>query len=355
MMRRLRIPVSLAVLCLAAPAIAQQAGQDGSTHVVKAGETLNGIANRAGLPSKRIIEANDLKPPYSIRIGQKLIIPRGGTGSSPPVAAARTPTAAPASSAAPARQTSSLSDKDSYVVAPGDTLSSIAARAKIPRILIAEANGLPKPYNVRVGQKLMLPRTRHHTVKAGDTGFSVALDYGVPWEQIAIANGLEPNAHLVAGKVLLIPTLIDPPAPAANLNSSPAALAATSTAKFAWPVAGPVRRGFTARGAKNHHDGIDITPAKGTAVRAVAAGNVIFAQAEPEQFGNLVVIDHGGGWHSAYGSLEKITVKMGDKVSKGERVGLVGNTSVTRKMELHFELRKDGKPVDPVSQLPKRP
>ncbi len=354
-MGRLRIPVGLAFLCLAAPALAQQAGQ-GSTHVVKAGETLNGIANRAGFPTKRIIEANDLKHPYSIRIGQKLIIPRTGMVSSTPAPAQRTSTGSPTSSAAPARQSSSLTDRDSYVVAPSDTLSSIAARAKVPRILIAEANGLAPPYNVRVGQKLMLPRTKHHTVKAGDTGFSVALDYGVPWEQIAIANGLEPSARLIAGKVLLIPTLIDPPAPAAGTKAPPAAQAITPPAvKFAWPVSGPVRRGFTSRSAKDHHDGIDITAAQGTAVRAVAAGSVIFAQAEPEQFGKLVVVDHGGGWHSAYGSLDRITVKTGDKVTKGERVGLVGNTSVTRKTELHFELRKDGKPVDPVGELPKRP
>ena len=77
--------------------------------------------------------------------------------------------------------------------------------------------------------------------------------------------------------------------------------------------------------------------------------------ADPDQFGNLVVIEHGDGWHSAYGSLARITVKEGDPVKATERVGLVGDTSLTRKTELHFELRKAGKPVDPVDYLPARP
>lgn len=347
---RLLAPVGLALLLLAVPAHAEQADQ-ASRHVVKSGETLHGIANRAGLPSKRIIEANNLKPPYTIRIGQTLIIPRAGTATPAPSTRAAKPTSA----TAPAAQKSSLTDVDSYVVAAGDTLGGIAARAKIPRILIAEANGIAAPYNVRAGQKLMLPRTRRHTIKAGDTGFSIALDYGVPWEQIAIANGMEPNASLQAGKVLLIPTVITPPAAAATPPSPAPSASARPAPRFAWPITGPMRRGFTPRSSDSHHDGIDITAPRGTAARAVAAGSVIFAAPEPEQFGNLVVVDHGGGWHSAYGSLERITVKRGDKVTKGERVGLVGNTSVTGKTELHFELRKDGKPVDPIGELPKAP
>ena len=94
--------------------------------------------------------------------------------------------------------------------------------------------------------------------------------------------------------------------------------------------------------------------ADGTAVRAAAAGKVLFAGAEPRQFGNLVVVDHGQGWQSSYAFLSRITVKQGDEVRQGERVGLSGHTGRARGPELHFELRRDNRPVDPAGQLPAR-
>jgi len=330
-----------AALLLAPASLAALPPDKETVHVVGEGETLNGIANRAGVPRDRIIEANDLKPPYVVQIGRKLKIPRGSEGKAAERSIAARKTAS----------SDSLAMASSYVVQPGDTLGSIAIRAQIPRILIAEANGIADPYPVKVGQKLTLPRTRRHTVAEGETGFAIAYKYAVPWEQIAIANGIAEDASLPPGKVLLIPTIIAPPkAPAGTSTASTAA-----TPGFAWPLSGPIRRGFKPRGASDFHDGIDITANRGDAVRAVAAGKVIYARNDPDQFGNLVVVDHGDGWHSAYGSLDRITVKQGEDVTKGERVGLVGDTSLTRKTELHFEMRKGGDPVDPVKYLPARP
>lgn len=244
-----------------------------------------------------------------------------------------------------------------HVVQRGETLMGIAARAEVPRVLIAEANGLKPPYALRAGQKLRIPRTRRHKVASGDTGFSIALDFGVPWRTIAVANGLDPKATIRPGQVLLIPTVIAPPAEAEPVaaplaKAAPARAAATS--RFAWPLAGPLRRGFAARRRGDYHDGIDIRVAQGTVVRAVDDGRVLFAGEEPRQFGKLVVIDHGGGWHSAYGFLGRITVKRGERVGQGERVGLSGRTGLAKGPELHFELRRDNRPVDPLPHLPPR-
>lgn len=236
-----------------------------------------------------------------------------------------------------------------HVVQPGETLMGIANRAKVPRVLIAEANGLKPPYTVRAGQKLRIPRTRRHTVVRGDTGLSIALAYDVPWRTIAVANSIDPKAAIRPGQVLLIPTVIEPPKP----EPEPASAAAPAV-RFAWPLAGPIRRGFTARGRADYHDGLDIRAAQGTAVRAASAGRVIFAGEEPRQFGKLVVVDHGDGWHSAYGFLSRITVKKGDQVGQGERVGLVGRTGLAKGPELHFELRRDDRPVDPLPHLAER-
>lgn len=241
-----------------------------------------------------------------------------------------------------------------HVVKAGETLMGIAARAKVPRVLIAEANGLQSPYTLRAGQRLKIPRTRRHTVQRGETGFSISYSYAVPWSVIAVANGLDPEAPIRTGQRLLIPTIIDQPDPAESPSPTPFSPATTTTSRFTWPVAGPVRRGYTPRGQKNFHDGLDISVAEGTAVRAAAAGKVIFAGREPRQFGNLVVIDHGDGWHTAYGFLSRITVKKDEEVNRSERIGLVGHTGLAKGSELHFEVRRGERPVNPDSHMPAR-
>jgi murein DD-endopeptidase MepM/ murein hydrolase activator NlpD len=241
-----------------------------------------------------------------------------------------------------------------HIVKAGETLSGVAQRAGVPRILIIEANHLTSPFALRAGQKLTIPRTRHHTVGAGDTRFTIAYLYGVPWQDIAVASGIEPATPLKPGQKLLIPSVIATPLQAAVPASSGASAAATGL-NFIWPLVGNVRRGFTQRGrSASYHEGLDIPAPNGTAVRASAAGRVLFAGDEPRQFGKLVVVDHGGGMQSAYAFLSRITVKEGDPVSQGERVGLSGHTGQARGPELHFEIRRNNRPVDPARLLPTR-
>lgn len=243
-----------------------------------------------------------------------------------------------------------------HVVKPGETLGGIAARAEVPRVLIAEANGLRPPYILRAGQKLLIPRTRHHTVVAGETGFTIAYTYGVPWRDIAVANGLETGAALKPGQKLLIPTVLAAAAePAARPSIDTGLPVAAEAARFAWPLQGRVRRGFAPRSRANHHDGLDIRAPAGTAVRAAAGGKVLFAGEEPRQFGRMVVVEHDGGWQTAYAFLSRITVKAGDDVRPGERVGLVGSTGQAKGSELHFEIRRGVAPVDPAAHLPRLP
>jgi LysM repeat protein len=129
-----------------------------------------------------------------------------------PVASAQTPHKAPAKKAtkpAPKGENGIPLDEESiHLVRPGETLGGIAARAKVPRILIAEANGLKQPYSVHAGQRLILPRTRHHVVKDGESGFDIAYHYGVPLSSILVANGLKEGTKLKAGQKLLIPTML---------------------------------------------------------------------------------------------------------------------------------------------------
>ena len=245
-----------------------------------------------------------------------------------------------------------------HVVQPGETLGGIAARAEVPRVLIIEANGLKEPYALRAGQKLVIPRRRSHTVKDGETGFDVAMTYGVPWSAIAAANGIKPDAKLKTGQKLAIPTVSAKPvvsAPQPSISTEPeAGLPDTAAPAFAWPVQGKLRRAFiAAKQGQTGHDGIDILAPKGTAVRASAAGKVIFAGPGPDEYGLTVIVWHAGRWTTTYSYLDKITVKVGDTVKAGERVGLVGDTGLAEEPQLHFEVRRNKLPQDPARYLPK--
>ncbi len=246
-----------------------------------------------------------------------------------------------------------------HVVKPGETIGGIAERAEVPRVLIVEANRLKAPFAVKAGQKLVIPRRRSHTVKAGETGFDIAMDYGVPWDEIAAANGLKRGATVKPGQKLAIPTL------ASSAGAKPLAVATPSISvepakglpdtiapAFAWPVTGKLRRGFVAAGGKQPtHDGIDVLADEGTAVRAASAGEVIFAGPGPEEYGLTVIVYHSGRWTTTYSYLSKITVKVGDKVKSGERIGLVGQTGLASAPQLHFEIRRNKLALDPARYL----
>lgn len=231
-----------------------------------------------------------------------------------------------------------------HVVARGETLRTIARSTGVPAVVIAEANGLLENARVHPGDKLVIPRQQDHTVKRGETSFAIAYRYGIDWAQIAVANGLDPRAAVHAGQHLIIPAVIGPqlsPAPAPALPPL-----------FVRPIEGEVLRGWERRANGTGHEGIDFAAEDGDRVSAAAAGTVLFAGDEPTRFGKLVVLDHGNGWHTAYGNLSKVTVKTGDSVRAGERIGRAGHSGDAPRPQLHFEVRRGDKPVDPASLLP---
>ncbi|WP_420145101.1 peptidoglycan DD-metalloendopeptidase family protein [Sphingobium sp.] len=278
----------------------------------------------------------------------------------------------------------------SYVVKSGDTLRGIGNRTGAGSEAIARANGLPPPYHVRVGQTLSIPAGRYHLVAEGETGIAIAAAYGVAWRQIVEANGLEQPYILRRGQRLLLPgnaparapssmeqraaafrididdvlTGGQPAAPENGRTASasstpkplpsnvPAAQPARLSGSFDWPVRGTIlsRFGPGQSGAKNN--GIDIAAPIGTPIRASADGVVAYAGDKVAVFGGLVLINHGSSWVSAYGHASRVDVVRGQKVTKGQVIGLVGDTGYASKPKLHFELRKDRVPVNPMGQLP---
>ncbi|MGB9856672.1 MAG: murein hydrolase activator EnvC family protein [Dictyoglomaceae bacterium] len=126
--------------------------------------------------------------------------------------------------------------------------------------------------------------------------------------------------------------------------------------KLSWPVIGAVTSGFGMRrhpllgGAYMMHTGIDISADYGTPVRAVAPGKVIYADWYGG-YGKLVILDHGGEITTLYAHLSRIVVELGEQVSEGQVIGYVGSTGLSTGPHLHFEVRVDGRPQDPLPWL----
>jgi len=141
---------------------------------------------------------------------------------------------------------------------------------------------------------------------------------------------------------------------AAKIQAAQAASAGTgggspSAAGLVWPVLGPVTSPFGTRWGRTH-EGIDIGAPSGTAIRAAAAGTVIYA-GWLGGYGNLVVVDHGNGLATAYGHQSSVAAGTGQAVSQGQVIGYVGSTGHSTGPHLHFEVRVNGVPVDPLGYL----
>ena len=117
--------------------------------------------------------------------------------------------------------------------------------------------------------------------------------------------------------------------------------------RFPWPVSGRVLAIYCAAAGGGPNDGIKIAAPRGTAVRTIDGGTVAYAGNEVKGYGNLVLVKHPNGWISAYAHLDDLLVKKGDTVSAGQVIAKVGDSGGVSEPQLHFELRRGQKPVDP--------
>ncbi|GEO01454.1 hypothetical protein NSE01_32860 [Novosphingobium sediminis] len=140
----------------------------------------------------------------------------------------------------------------------------------------------------------------------------------------------------------------------AKLPAKPPAKREAGAPRLAWPTSGAViaRFGAPVKGLPNN--GIDLAAFAGMTVHAAAAGKVVFAGKEPERFGQLIVIDHGNSWVTAYAYLGKVLVKEGQTVKARQVVARIGKSGEAKRPGLHFELRKGTAPRNPALYLPIR-
>ncbi len=371
------------------------------TYKVKRGDTLSEIAQKFGVTVEDIIEENNLRPPYTIYVGQRLKIPVGKKGYK------------------------------YYRVKSGDTLSEIAQKFGVSVRDIIRANNLKKPYIIRVGQILRIPVKKStyrktdlsecsivHKVKPGDSIIKIAKKYHVWVKDIKKLNNLKSDT-LKVGQVLCIKRkvhisrkkakdskkttrfvkivekriVIHKVKPGENLsliakryNSSVSEIIKINKLKkpyiirpgqklkvpkkivkyierqklvrkkvnisFIWPVKGKIIKDFV----NNHtvrHLGIDIASDCDEPIRASEDGKVIYAGDSIKAYGNLIIIRHEKRLTSIYGHVGKILVRDGQYVKKGQIIGKTGKLNNSDTCGLYFEIRKNTEPINPLVFLGK--
>ncbi len=235
-----------------------------------------------------------------------------------------------------------------YVVKDKDTVDGLSRRYGVPSQTIIDRNNLKAPYTLKPGQQLAMPGARFVQDTYGEA----------PGTQTAAANpnapssvkreGLAPPPGSSSGEAPRSAAPAGEPTPLAGKSVS---VAATPPApKMSWPVNGKIVLPYgTTGGQKN--DGINIAAAKGTPVKAAEGGKVVYAGNEVAKMGNLLLIEHPGGYITAYGNNEELLVKKGDTVKRGQTIAKVGTSGGTPDPQLHFEVRRAGKTIDPTTVL----
>ena len=230
-----------------------------------------------------------------------------------------------------------------YIVQRGDTLYGIATAFGIDVRELARWNGLPDASALRVGQPLRVtpPTDTAATVIPVTPGGSTEVR-PLPAPGAAVTPTPLPPATAA-------PPAPPPPVATARIRARCETGVVASAPKWQWPAAGTVVDGFDAPRNK----GIDISGTEGAAVQAAADGEVVHVGSALRGYGNLVIIRHAGDYVTAYGHNRKILVSQGQQVKRGQQIAELGRTDADRP-KLHFEIRHQGKPLDPVKYLPPR-
>jgi len=356
-------------------------------YVVLRGDTLYGIAKRFRVGERTLIQLNGLGEAGRIVTGQTLHVPLRSADAGMDAQAARH-----VAVAVQAPLTTDPAALRQHVVQRGETAYRIATKYGIRLDDLATANGLDASYAVRLGQVLRIPTAPPMstvltpstevasaavgalTVTAPTFGQAPGFVPPVPSPRPpAPAN--EPLRLTDAGGSTapvpaLVPTVPEEkgsvtrvhlsgartfaPLPAVRREETvllPERVSSDGANAFNWPVRGRLLSTFGPREGGFVNDGINIAARKGEQVTTSLPGVVIFASDELEKFGNLVLVQHDAEWVSAYSHLDSLIVGEGQQLQAGQVLGHVGVTGNVSRPQLHFEVRREGKPVDPLKVL----
>jgi len=268
-------------------------------------------------------------------------------------------------------------DPDDYPVRSGDTIYSIAWKYELDPVELARWNNISSPYRIYPGQRLNMkpgestaasqtpkPQSTSSTatwpdsitVRKGDSLYALAKQYNVSARQLASINGLKSPYTIKPGQTLqLTATKTDPAPTTTSKKTTTTSISAASLPadnrkiSWQWPVQGKLITTFKSN--NTGRKGIDIAGNEGKDIRAAASGKVVYSGNGLISYGNLLIIKHNRTYLSAYAHNRKLLVKEGETVKAGQKIAELGKTGADS-ARLHFEIRKNGKPVNPLKFLP---
>lgn len=267
-----------------------------------------------------------------------------------------------------------------HVVERGETLSSIARSLGVSRESIITLNRLYDPDSLRPGQRILVPRAaprvKYANKRAGgfkkveyvpsrtsrkgvvggrdlgaptdgiDPRLSGARYYGFEGPREKPGDDRDVEFAVEDSEQLDLDAPYDPERKNAKGSS-----VSKHAGNFIWPVRGNVISGFGGDATGHRNDGINIAADADAPVKAAEGGVVIYAGNELSSYGNLLLVRHPSGYVTAYAHNKKLLVKKNEKVKRGQKIALVGDTGDVDRPQLHFEIRRGNKPVDPKSYL----
>ncbi len=264
-----------------------------------------------------------------------------------PVEQRAKPAAAVVAAAPPTEASSSGAE---HRVASGDRLGAVADAYGVSVEALARTNHLSPPYVIYVGQLLQIPAGAkvtpvRYAVRRGDTLSGIARRFDVAMADVAAANGIRSPYQLSVGQSLQIPGV-------QTAKAVPDAAPPPLTGRgFLWPVSGKVIGGFGIASNGQHRNGINIAARKGAPVVAAEDGIVVYASDGIDGYGRMVLVRHAEGYITTYAHNASLLVDVGDVVHRGQVIARVGDTGDVSQSQLHFELRRGTKPINPEAVL----
>lgn len=324
---------------------------------VESGDTLYKISKKYNTTVDELAGLNDLSQPYLLSVGQKLRIKQPQKTisrvqeKSDDVLNITKPQQA-------VQNVTRVQLKD-ITVARGDTLYSVSRMYAIPVNDLAVINNLKPPFTLSVGQKLRVPDLEIVSEKKLSQPTEKKSDVAVKEKQGVVDNKKtatvqEKQTNVKATEQKDVVAKKQQPK---KISSDPSKklpkIVERSSSKFSWPLRGKILSDYGAKSNGLFNDGINISGTRGANVVAAENGVVAYAGNEVKGMGNLIIIQHSGGWMTVYAHLDSMNVKRGSKVSVKQKIGTVGETGKVDKPQLHFEIRKGTKAYNPNVYLKK--
>ncbi len=311
---------------------------DERVYVVQPGDELWSIAERYGVSSGDIVAINEMNSPYTLYPQQRLAIPQGPRNQQ--VASNRRledtlPESQPVTNRAPSGPVIIGSGAPAAGPPTSPAINPPAGQQEGPAV----AQGESEPEQSRVDEPKLDEARRDAEPAAGSTVANVSVPQPLPRDR--------PREPAQTQSVAKNEPQKSTPSATGTTNEP----AVNARVAFLLPVQGRIVSDFGPKSGGLHNDGINIAAPRGTPILATADGEIAYAGDGLPGFGNLILIRHADGWTSAYAHADSMAVKRGDEVQRGQEIGRVGSTGSVSEPQLHFELRKQDKAVDPTPLL----